>query len=601
MNQRQRYFADVARLMTRGRAAGEHGPARFNNGGPGGAGGGAAGGEGGNPPLAKLEPVEFNGHSYDLNKKIVLRDDHVEQDLTGYLEAIRYHARLALATRGADEKEVFAKVQADIDNLLEEQRAVLKDYREHLRNIPEPDDRKLKATAFEYVRLRYDPQAEAKARTDKESASGNSYLSRMSAAHFNVLVQTPAELGVDDERAVKKLNRFKALHDALALASIQTARRDPSTFSQNGGWRMFREAAEYEALALELGQAIRLGNAINETNADEGKNWVPGPILSSRIYPKIEEELRLVAAFETINMTAKQQDSGVLGAHKSSYKLLENIADDGSTAGAKITPSLWVTKKWSLDAKLHAAGALATPNWLQDAIAGSADILADLVYALEYGRENWLINGQLSGAIDTGAAAPSTYDIRNMGDGLRKWYQAIKTASGLTDVDFSAGIAADKLPNLFGQQGSYGMRPRRSIWICNTFCMAQLLVMKTSTGRDVVLTYGQAGDRATFRTGSLAQMFDRDIVVTQCLSQTMDVSGIDTGVGDRSVLLHVFTDAVKHGVRLGTQVDMSSDARFFEYQEAFRAVARDDFGWVYDPAVAGNAFVSQAVGIKKIS
>lgn len=579
MNRKQRYFAGVQRLMhsVASVVQNERGEVVIDQ--------------------PKLHIHTVGGRSYDLNASIQIVKP--EEDLPGYLEAIR--TQLSLAVTNGWGREAFEKAAVDIQKVVDAHDVALKNMRDSMRTTPEPVDGAADVRAFRSVQLRYDPRGEAAVRRDKHAGAGNAYLERMSLAQFNITCRRPEALDLDDEKARRKVSRFQLLHDVLSLQVSYLAKKD-SFFHQGGGWEQLREAPEFKALALELGQALhstRLGNAVNETNADEGKNWVPGPILSSRIYPKIEEEARLLSAFETVPMAAKTVDSGVLGAHKIAYKLLENLADDGTTSGAKVKASLWTTKKFSLDAKLFAAGCVATPNWLQDAIAGADEILTDLATAMAFGKENWMLNGQLSGAIDSVAIASD--DIRNMGDGLRKWWSQMKVANaGLIDVDMSTGITAEGLVKMFGQQLSYGNRPAGSIFIANTYAMAQMLVMKTTTGRDVVLTMNQLGDRATFRTGSLGQAFGRDILTTNFLSQTMDAGGIDAGTGDRTVLLHVFTGAVKYGVRLGMQVDISSDYRFFEYQEAFRAVERGDIAAVYDPTVAGNIFVSQGVSIQKV-
>lgn len=587
MNRKQRYLAGVQRLMRSAFHAvkNERGNVVI-----------------GSPP--KLITLEHGGRSFNLNEKIALDPEHIERDLTGYLEAIRYQATEIFEKYGpnsAEWKEALAKVQVDVKAVLDEQQTVLKDYRDHLRQIPDPADKKTSMRALERLHLRYDPTAEAAARTGKH-APASPYLSKMSRAQFNLTCQPVGQMGLDDPAMIHKVERYQLLHDVLSLAVTQLAKGD-AFFHQNGGWESLPFAAEYKALALELGAGIhatRLGNAVNETNADEGKNWVPGPILSGRIFPRIEEELRLLAQFETIPMTALQQDSAVLGAHKIAYKLAENVADDGTTANAKITPSLWVTKKWSLVAKLYAAGAVATPNWLQDAIAGANEIMGDLAYAMGYGLENWLVNGQLTAALDT--VTIGTNDIRKMGDGLRYWLSAIKTANpGYIDQDFGAGMTAEGLVKIFGQQGSFGTRERRCIWIANPFVLAQLLVLKSTNGDNVLLRVGDNGDRATVRTGEVGQLWGRSVFSTGVLSQTMGADGLDAGTGDRSVLLHIFTEGVKRGQRLGMQIDMSSDYRFLEYQQVFRAVARDDIAPVYDPTVAGNTFIGQGANIAKLA
>lgn len=594
MNRNQRKFAGISRLM-RSRsqfapAFGSHGPRRWKDGEAGAKGGAAA-------PL-ELEPVNFAGRSYNLNEAIKIRDEAPAEDLTGYLETIRYNMRQALkhVPRGGDDPEVFAKARADLEKVIGEYQATLKDYRDHLRTVPERGDAEGGRADLRRVELRYSPVWES----DRNDKFISPYLGQMTRAQFNLTCRTVDDLGLEDKKTRAKVTRLQLLHDVIALVSEYQARKSLASFMR-GGWEALPWAAEYKQLAAELGQSVHetrlAGPAINETNAEEGKNWVPGPILSARILPLIEEELVLLRFFETVTMPGPQYDIGVIGSHIKSRKLNENILDDGSSSGAKIVADYFKTKKLSFTAKLHAAGAVVTPSWIQDAVVQSQFILTDLAYAIARGREDWMLNGQLTAALDGVTIAAD--DIRKMGDGLRYWYSLMKAAAIIADVDFSAGLTAEGIVKMFGQQKSYGNRAARSIFVCNTATMAQLLVLKTTTGRDVVLTMNQLGPAATIRTGSLGQMFGRDIVTVNDLADSMDATGIiPAAPGDRSVLLHVFTEAVKVGSRLGIQVDYSTDYRFFEYQEAFRAVARDDITRAYDPAT--EPFISQGVGIRKV-
>lgn len=595
MNRRQRKFAGIARLMGTGARRWFRNialePLLLNA---------ALGAGAADPPEPKLGKHTIDGIEIDLGQKItkgIFSEGDVGEKLAATLAAIQQE--LVLAHKNGWGKEAIEKAQKDVQAAIDGYKETLADYRKRL-DAKQPDgpaEGKFDKRAFSSLDLRFDPVAEARLRArSQHEKSSNGYLEKMSLAQFNMTCVPTKLWGIEDEKAIKYGNRFQRLHDVLSMAIQSQFRRDPFF-----DWKQLPWAAEYQALAFELGQAVRetrLGPAINETNADEGKNWVPGPILSGRLYPMVEEEILLPGAFESIPMAAKTVDSGVLGAHLIAYRLVENILDDGSSSGAKIKASAFVTKKFTLDAELYAAGVVLTPNWLQDNALANADwAMRDLAYAMANGEEQWLINGQATAAIDTVSIASD--DIRNNGDGLRYWAKEMKDAGQIVYVDMGAGIVAEDLPRMFGQQKSYGARPRRSVWALNTYALAQLMVLKTSSGRDVVLTFGQAGDRATFRTGVIAQMFDRDIITANNLTQTHDAAGVDDGVSDRGVMLHVFTEAVKFGRRLGVSIEMSSEYRFLEYQEVLRAVARGDWGRVYDPTV--HPFISVGVNIPKLA
>jgi HK97 family phage major capsid protein len=556
---------------------------------------------GGDPPKEppKLQSVQFGGRTYNLNESIAIKDP--EHDLPGYLEAVRVqlHEQARHGTNSPEFHEALGRATADINTIVAGYQETLKDYRKALRTVPDAGDGEggLKHGTLSAVELRYAP-------TTKDDLADKVVAPRlqgMSRAQFNMVTRTVDDLGIDQPVARRKVARFQQLHDVLTLKQEWMARKNPAALHR-GGWEAMDEAPEYKALSLEIGQELHrvraAGPAMNETNADEGKNWVPGATLSARILPMIEEEVVLLSAFETVPMPGLTYDMGVLGSHIVSHKLNENILDDGTSAGAKMTPDYFKTKKFTFTAKLHAAAAVASPSWLQDAIVQGDAIIQALAYAIARGREKWMLNGQLTAALDGVAIASD--DIRKMGDGIRYWYSQMKAAGLLADVDMAAGITSDSLVKMFGQQGSYGNRARRSIFVANTYAYAQLLVLKGSNGADVVQTFGANGDRSTFRTGSIGQAFNRDIFTTNDLSQTMDANGIDQAApSDRTVLLHVFTDAIKHGTRLGISIEMTNAYRFLEYQDVFRAVARDDIARGYDPTT--EPFISQGVGIRKVA
>lgn len=580
MNKRQRYFSEVNRLMGVGGRVHQRAfidPATL--------------------ATPAFKPVKVGEKTFDLNATIEIVDPKV--DVQGYLAALQYNAQQAheSAKTLAAKAEVLDKVEAQLTELFASQKKMAEEVVLRLTAVPsgkEAADGKAKLFG---VHLSAKPD---QFDNIDQKLKVNAAFGGMSDLQVALLHRSDVELGIEDAATQKKRVRWQYLSDEIGLWVKTMARRNPEVMLQLG-WKAHPRAQEFVRLSEEFSAAAHeaklVGPAMNETNATEGANWVPGAILSSRIYPFIEMEYALAGCFENISMPGPIYDSPVVASMLESVLLNENILDDGTSTGATIPPSYWQTGKFTLTAKMHAVGVVVSPAWMQDQVAGADIVLRQVAAGIGRGREQWMVNGQVTGQIDSALTLTSP-DIRLRGDGLRYWYSLSKAAGIVSDIDAGGGLTAELLAKAIGQGGAYAYPSGQNMWLTSTAGSAQLLVLKTSSGQSVVLTDEVYGAQATFRTGSIGRAFGRDILVSSKVSETMDANGlVDVAPNDRTVILHFNTGCIKRGERAGMVVDYSDQARFFQYQECYRAVAREDFTRVYNPAT--QPFIQQLVNVKK--
>jgi hypothetical protein len=437
-----------------------------------------------------------------VDKAALARDP--DKVLPETLEGIR--AKLVdVAGESKTQAERLAAIEAaskDVAEVFKAQQETLKDYRDALRRVPEAGETQGK------IDLRSASLVEPYRGKRGESLDTiDAQFSRMSRAQFNFTHRPVRSLGLDSASVTaRKIERFQALHDALALAQVYLAKTNPHLLQM--GWQSLPGADEYMALAVELEGAYRAQfNAMNETNATEGKNWVPSDILSSRILPYIESARVLSSYFESVPMPGPVYTMGVVGSRLKPYKMVENLQDDGATAGADFTVTQWTTKKFQFTAKRVGMAVIATPDWLQDAIVNADYIVRELAAGHERGREDWLINGQATATID-GVVIGST-DIRKVGDGIRYWLNSMSGAGLVTTIDLSAGLTGEAAAKIFGGQGRYAHKAAQSIWLTSNLGLTHALLIKRGGCRGDVL-HGPHADDVGSAGGSVGRGFRGD-------------------------------------------------------------------------------------------
>lgn len=571
------FFAGINRVMSAARVRWYRNAMLLNHGGGGGAGGGTE-------TIELPNKISKAWLSHDPDERIPLAFEGIRTQLAIAVEAARTAGERATA---------IEKAAADMQKLTEAQSEILKEYRAALRDVPEQGETRGKIDLSGIGQWRNGVTKDDDLQKD-EVALG---ISRMTRAQYNLTCRSVSDLGLDPRSvSAKSVERFQSLHDRLALTVAFLAKTRPQQLQE--GWQKLPGASEYQALADRLNAAYytSFANGMNETNATEGKNWVPSDILSARILPYIESLRRLSSLFEAVPMPGPKYTFGVQGSRLKPLKIVENVADDGTTAGAKVTPQTIITKKFNFDAVGYATGVVATPWWLEDAVVQAEFIVREIAESRERGLEDWILNGQLTAAIDN--PAPASTDIRSCGDGIRYWFNSMRLAGLVTPQDLSAGMTGENIAKIFGNQGRYSHRARQSAFIVGNLGMTWCLLLKTQTGQNLVQTFNEVGGPGTVQTGLLAVMYGRPIVVTDEMSEGMDANGLVTAGGDRTAIIHVNTDAIKIGHRGGTAVEYTRDYRFFEHQDCFKAVWRSDIKHGYD--ITTEPTMNAGLGIRRL-
>jgi hypothetical protein len=546
-----------------------------------------------------MQPVKVGDSTYDLSGTVSIAD--ARKDVPGYLETLRVNLTDAYehAKTVAEKQVILEKGAKDIEETIKAHEKALAEMANSLRTVPNASEAKDGKAKLHGVNL-WNKPGDLDVLDSKSGFTGA--FDQLTPLQYNLLLRTSDDLGIEDDKTRKKVARLQAIHNEMALQIAYLTRRPTQNFLRHG-WECLPKAEEYKRLSKELIEAAheaRLGTAVivegttgSFTDQPLGGNWVPQQILSPNIFPVIEYEYQLRNAFNVVQMAGPIWDAGVVGSRMYSTKFAEQNDDAGGTV---MTPQTITAKKLRLQAVLHASFAFATPQWLQDNVSGSSFIMSELAQSILRGEESWWVNGQATALLDT-ALTIAASDARNLGNGLRYWYNQMKGAGIVGDVDASAGLTSEALAKAYGQQRRYS-NPARNVWITGTIGMAQLLVLKSQSGQGVVQTIMDIGPKATILTGSLAAVLGSPVIVSNEISEAMTAGGLVDNLSTNTQILRVNTDAVLRGERAGVMVEFSDQYRFAQYQDAYRATAREAFTNVYDPLT--EPFISNIVGVKAL-
>jgi HK97 family phage major capsid protein len=550
MNRKQRKFGDIGRLMRSHRHMGDRGRGlRFNNGGGAGGGGGAA-------AVLEFSKVEIP-ETFKLEKP--------EKDVPEALEKIR-HTMVELDKRGGLTAEAFRKVVDDLDVIRAAAMEARNGMRDVLRSVPGRMDEDMPIRA-KRIPLSLQVRGEVDLNFQPDFAKLERG-GRPGLVQYNLLMRTEKELGITDEGDIAQLRRLKALHDATTMMNLAHA-RDAAYFA-SGGHKQLPWWPEQEKLARKF-----IG-ALADATAGEGLEWIQVNLLSSTIQELIELETEFSGIFQRFPMRAATMKWPVMAARARAQFIAENIADDGTTSNATIVPDSWTTSDKTYTARKFAGGVVLSSEWEEDAIV-NAPLYAqsDLAVQLARGREETIINGQRSGAIDGGSIGAT--DILNMYDGIRKFFRA----TGKTAVDLSAGITAEDLAAMIGAQGAAGAKLRDCAWLLGTAGLARMLVAKAGDNSPVFLTVDKVGAQASILTGAVGVVFGRPVYVSQFVSDRMQADGTlddyTTPTGSKTAIYHIYHRCMKLGQRRGVLIARSDELRFFQDQVVFKGTAREDF------------------------
>lgn len=312
--------------------------------------------------------------------------------------------------------------------------------------------------------------------------------------------------------------------------------------------------------------------AMDTATASEGTEWVP-TILSSQLHELIYASLQVSNFFEFATMPSKIWDHPVEGADAVAFLMAEGLDDPATN---KPTASLPATRKMTLTAQKLAARTVVSWELEEDSIISMVPyVLQRVARAIARAREHAMINGQKTGAIDTGDA-PGATDARMAWDGFRKQQKTI--GSGV-EVDL-ATISAEALAQMKGVLKEYGQLPDDGLWIggYSTFIRLLTLYDKTSAGSPILLTQDKVGPSTTFKTGQLGLMFGSPFVVSQFVREDLTAAGIFDGVTmTKTILLYTNRRVWQGGERRAMTIRRSDELKMETDQILVMGTWRGDF------------------------
>lgn len=394
---------------------------------------------------------------------------------------------------------------------------------------------------------------------------------RMDPLYFNLMANTPDELSfaaraVPKESLTPQLQMFlrrrglndatkaavleaQAINDAILIADLMLSSNPESQYAMMPRARRIRTLRIWQDWK-GITEALR-DSAMDTATAGEGTEWVP-TILSSQLHTLIYAELALAGFFEWPTMPSKVWEHPVEGADAIAYLISEGL-DDPAAAGAKPTASIAGTRKLTLTAKKFAARVVASVELTEDAAIDMAPhILTRVARAIARGREKAIVDGQLSGTIDT-ADVPGATDVRSAWDGLRKVQKLVGAA---LEVD-AAVLSAEVLAQMKGVLKEYGQMPDDGLWVGGYSSFIRLLTLydKTSGGTPMLLTQDKLGAGAVFPRGQLGLLYGSPFVVSQFVREDLNASGIyDNVTVTKTILLYANRRAFQGGERRATTV-----------------------------------------------
>lgn len=531
-------------------------------------------GGGGEDAIATLDASDL----IEVDPEIKASAIKGKKELGQFVARVQSYALSASKTLG-EQREKLVKMAADLKAAKETTDEALKAAqraeaiaKDNARMVPGGKD--LSLEALKTVPLHYEPDQE--------------FVGKMTRGHYNVLMLSRAELGLLDEPVKREIERFRALHDTLAMVDLYMLsgdRRRAQNYLDAGGMKGLRLWKSYEPLAKRFAGAL---DAMDTAESGAGSQWVPTGVGIS-IIEDIRPDLELVSYIPSIPMPRSPYIWPVQGNHFKTYKIGEGT--QGDLTDGVISKRNLSTLNLTFTAVKQAAMTIVSSELAEDSIVALiAAIRADLAFAVIAGTEDAVLNGQLTAVIDS-ADAPGATDVRSCWDGLR--YFATLTGAS---YDFSAGLLVEGLTNLKGQMGKYGKNSSFGVWAMSYIAWAKALTLKDSTNA-LVLTADRVGTTSALQSGTLGLLLGSPIAVCDDYPQAMGAAGLNDGSAvDRTGLLYFDRRGFRLGeVRLST-IEASRDWAFSTDQLAFRVTYRSSFKPVRTPA-AGYKVVGAGVGI----
>ena len=418
-------------------------------------------------------------------------------------------------------------------------------------------------------------------------AKDKDWSGKVESGAFNVLAMTRAELAMYlDGPALAWAKRYRRLNDAILTAdTIMRAQGDAARRSYNraGGVKSLPFYGAFEE-AAKLGQ-----RALANATAGSGLEWDP-TLYSSERLDDVKDMLEIAGIFQSLPMPHSPWAPPFMSGSMTAYVHAE-AASDTEGSNAAITGSSPTTSAPTFTAKTLAAMGYWSREADQESITPLIPVFdQELAYAIAYGWDNAVVNGQMTATIDTGDD-PATTNPRDHFNGLR--YGASLTGKV---VDFGGTLTVESLAAMIGKAGRYA-NLRSGHFLTGYSGLARLLVLKDSSGNVLNLTRDKAGEAATLFGGTVGVLLGYPLTIGGVYPQNMNASGrIDGATTTKTGMLFVNKDMYRTGTRQNMTVEVSDQFRFDTDQKAVKGTARVAFQSLKTPAAA-SPFVVEGVNI----
>jgi len=268
-----------------------------------------------------------------------------------------------------------------------------------------------------------------------------------------------------------------------------------------------------------LARWSELAKALNTATAGSGSEWIPTGY-SSQMIEFIDLAAEVAPLFSSFTMPTNPYTYPTLLGRGTAYKGTEVTEDN---------PSMYHASDINTgDRTFTAVKIIANYPYSdeedEDSIIALMPVLRKSIgEAMAMARDNAIVNGQLTAAIDTGYSL-SADDQRNLWDGLR--YLCTNGVSGLkqSGSTWSGSTGLALIRGLRKTMKVYGLRSKDLALLANTAMINNLKSV------DQVTTVDKTGNVATLLDGEITKFDGMTITPTQHLMENVNASGVYDGV-----------------------------------------------------------------------
>ena len=412
------------------------------------------------------------------------------------------------------------------------------------------------------------------------------FRGKAEANAFNVLLMSRSELrSYLSGEALQWALRFRKLNDMLVSAhTVMRVQNDARLegYHRAGGMKSLPFYSAYEDTVKQGMRALDIQTA---TGIAE---WIP-TFYSADKFDDVKDRLEIASAFRFLPMPQSPWVAPTLLGQMTAYLVAESTSD---TAGANVIPASDPTSgNFTLTAKKLALLSYWSREADQDSIVSILPMYdSETAFAVAYGIDNAVMNGQMTATIDTGDD-PAVTNVRDGFNGLR--YGAKLTGK---QVDFSGTVTVESLAAMVGKAGKYAQL-QNGRFFTGYSGLARLLVLKDSSGNVLNLTRDKAGADATLFGGAVGVLLGYPLSVGGVVPQNMNASGvIDAVTTTKTGMIFANTSMYVGGTRQAMQSEVSDHVRFAEDQRAVKVTARVAFSAITTPS-STKPFVVEGVNI----